>query len=313
VTIVPPAEALTRWLPKAKAEADDVVLLYYGPAGGAKKIADAFGKDLAAILVGGARPEELPQGTAVPLAATAEHGKSLARLTLGAKEPAGQIAIDNSVAPDPKMASFLAEETRPPAPQAQAPGADAKAAADVGDATDGGVRKLVQVEVPPIEPAAAEPAPAPSTAAARAEPTPAEPARSEPPTPKDATADAAAEPADTSKPTAAPHAGHASGAWDFLKSLVGGGAKPSKATSAEKAPPAESEKPGPTDESASKRPVADEPAPATEASAPANPPAVQPQRAPAAAATGPKFCTNCGAKLSPNAKFCTHCGTRVRR
>jgi len=151
VTIVPPAEALAQWLPKAKAEADDVVLLYYGPAAGAKKVADAFGKDLAAILVGGARPEELPRQTAVPLAATAEHGKSLARLTLGAKEPAAQIALNDSVAPDPKMAALLAEGAKPVTPPAVA-GADPTPAADAGaaDATAGGVPKLVPVEVPPM-------------------------------------------------------------------------------------------------------------------------------------------------------------------
>jgi hypothetical protein len=28
-------------------------------------------------------------------------------------------------------------------------------------------------------------------------------------------------------------------------------------------------------------------------------------------AAGPKFCTNCGSKLTPGAKFCTHCGAKV--
>jgi hypothetical protein len=248
VKIVPPAEALAQWLPKAKAEADNVVLLYYGPAGGAKRIADAAGKDVAAVLVGGAGPGELPQGGGVPLVATEQHGKSIAHLTLGdaggAKQVAPeQIAIDNSLAPDPKMAATLLAESSKPA------GAGPHAAANAADSTEGGVHKLVQVDVPPIEPAAAEP-----VAAA-----PAEPARSEP----------ASEPA-VSKPAPAEKAG----------------VEPADASQQAAAP-------------------------ASESPAAAKPPAEPPQRAPAA--TGPKFCTNCGAKLSPTAKFCTHCGTRVRR
>jgi 2',3'-cyclic-nucleotide 2'-phosphodiesterase (5'-nucleotidase family) len=249
VKIVPPAEALAQTLPKAKAEADDVVLLYYGSAAGAKKVADALGKDVAAVLVGGARPEELPQKTAVPLVASAEHGKSLARLTLGAAGASEQIAIDDSVAPDPKMAAALLAQSTNPAASAQSVGAEPHVAADASDAAEGGVHKLVQADVPPIEPAA-EP-----VEAARPEPAFSEPARSE---------------ASASKPTPA-------------------------------------EKAGVEPTGASKQAAA----PASESPTPAKPPAEPPQRAPAA--TGPKFCTNCGAKLSPNAKFCTHCGTRVRR
>src|SRR5205823_5158410 len=83
VTIRPPAEALAEWLPKAKAEADAVVLLYYGSATSLRPLREKFGADLAAILVGGARPEQLPDGGSPPAVGTDEHGKSVARIAFG--------------------------------------------------------------------------------------------------------------------------------------------------------------------------------------------------------------------------------------
>jgi hypothetical protein len=303
VRIVPPAESLAQWLPKAKAEADDVVLLYYGSAAGAKKLADAFGKDLAAILVGGARPEELPQGTAAPLVAAEEHGKSLARLTLGAKGPAEQIAIDDSLAADPAMVALLANAASAPAPS-PAGTSPATAAADAkGDAgpaeTEAPVaRPLVQVEVKPLEPAPARPAeqPAPQTASAE---------KSAPPAAPEITPESAADQPTEAKPTGG------TGVLDFLKSLVSGtktgaAAAAKQRTSAQ--PEAKRASPVQTVEPAAEQ-ASD---PAAEPAAPPQQPAKQPQRA-AAASTGPKYCTNCGAKLQPNAKFCTNCGARVKR
>lgn len=62
VTIRPPADALAEWLPKARAESDEVVLLYYGTATGARAMAGRFGADLRAIGVGGIRPARLRAG-----------------------------------------------------------------------------------------------------------------------------------------------------------------------------------------------------------------------------------------------------------
>jgi hypothetical protein len=110
VRIAPPEEALARWLPKAKAESDEVVVMYYGSARGARALGDQFGKDVAAILVGGVRPEQLPAGGAPPLVATDEHGKFLARVRLsnGGKADAVQVPIDPALAPDAETATVLA-------------------------------------------------------------------------------------------------------------------------------------------------------------------------------------------------------------
>ena len=310
VKIVPPAEALGQWLHKAKAEADVVVLLYYGPAGGAKRIAEAFGKDVAAVLVGGARPEELPQAgsTAVPLVATAQHGRAIARLTLGAGGEAEQVAIDDSIAPDPKMATLLAGGTKSGEPPSSA-GAEPNAAADAREPKEGGVRKLVPVDVPPIEPVAAESAPSATPDSA-----PTESAN------VTATAD---EPEPAAPPDTSRRRGGTgtvgTGAWEFLKSLVGGsgGSKPAQASAETASPPPSEQAPSldaPVEKRSNEVPRARPkaqlgPDAGTEAAAPR--PANPPQRKPAS--TGPKFCTDCGAKLRPNAKFCTSCGTRVRR
>jgi hypothetical protein len=310
VTIVPPAEALAQWLPKAKAEADDVVLLYYGSAAGAKKVADAFGKDLAAILVGGARPEEMPASTGQPPLTRAEqHGKSIARLTLGEARAPEQIAINDSVAADPAMAALLAKAG--PAPTRDDPATAAvgpKPDAGAGEPAEPGARTLVQVEVKPLEP---EPAPtaeqvAPEAASAGKQ----APATQADTAPELAPGTAPDRPADTKS------AG-GTGVLGFLKSLVSG-SKTGTAAAGKQPPPSNASAPAdePVVNRASPTPAA-EPAgetageTATEPAAPPQQSAGQPQRAPAS--SGPKFCTNCGAKLQPNAKFCTKCGVRVKR
>jgi len=286
VRIVPPAEALAQWLPKAKAQADDVVVLYYGSATGAKKIADSFGNGLAAILVGGARPEELPQTSGVPLVATSDHGKAVARLTLGAAGGAAeQVAIDDATEADPKMAALLAA-AQPSASLATA-AAEPKAEPDGGEPGEGPVRRLVPVKVQPLEPVAAEPAQSPPLE-------PVESAQSKDSAPDSAEAVAPA----ASQPVAG------AGAWEFLKSLV---ARPKRKAETSQPTPRTTSEPAPTAE----EPVAEPPEapPVKEAAAPQ-----QPKKAAAApSSTGPRFCTHCGAKLPPNAKFCTNCGTRVRR
>ena len=293
VKIVPPADALARVLPKARGEADDVVVLYYGSGSGAKKTADSLGKDVAAFLVGGTRPEELPQGSAVPLVATAQHGRSLACLTLGSPAAPEQIALDDSFVADPEMTALLADATRPASGGAagvadQTASADATAPADGGDAREGPVRKLVPAKAAPIEPVASEAAPpvisesAPTATAQVPDVSSAQPEPSEP------------------KPA---RAGGGGSAWGFLKSLVGGSKRTEAAGgSAAPQPVQPAEEP----------PVREAEVPAAE---PVAPPARQPVQRPArgTASTGPKFCTSCGGKLQPNARFCTSCGQRVRR
>ena len=87
IRIQPPVEALARWLPKAKAESDRVILLYYGSASGLEPIRERFGGDLAAILVGGIRPEGLPSDAKPPLVGTSSHGRELAQILITGPGP----------------------------------------------------------------------------------------------------------------------------------------------------------------------------------------------------------------------------------
>jgi len=67
IRIQPPVDALGQWLPKARAESDRVILLYYGSSSGLQAIQQKFGDQLAAIVVGGFRPEDPSPATAPPL------------------------------------------------------------------------------------------------------------------------------------------------------------------------------------------------------------------------------------------------------
>lgn len=109
VRIQPPAEALAAVLPKAKAEAQRVVLLYYGTSEALRAIRTKFGGDLAVTLVGGTRPAALP--TDAPLVVgTAEHGKSLAVVTVddAGKAHAAAVKVEPDVPADPKVNDAIA-------------------------------------------------------------------------------------------------------------------------------------------------------------------------------------------------------------
>jgi hypothetical protein len=115
VKVRPPLEALGEWLPKAKKESDLVVLLYYGTAGGLKEVRDKFGVELAVILVGGLRPEELPTGGKPPLVGAGEHGQTMALAKLkNGNADVKQIPIDASVPPDPEMQKLVAPYLKSP-------------------------------------------------------------------------------------------------------------------------------------------------------------------------------------------------------
>lgn len=226
VKIRPVEEALGEWVPKAKAEADEIVLLYYGSAKGLKAVREKFGGELSAICIGGVRPDEVPAWPGAMLLATSEHGKHLARATLqkvagGAVE---QVALDDSVPADEAMAGVVAAALN--AAQPRAANGDVPAEPAVAAKPDGAApRQLMRAEARPLEPAAKVPVATEPVAptAAKAE------------TPGDqAAVETAAKPAPPDKPVVAP-------------------------------PPAST----------------------------------------------PKYCTNCGNKLTPGAKFCTHCGAKV--
>ena len=104
IRIQPPVDALARWLPKAKAESDRVILLYFGSASGLDPIREKFGGDLAAILVGGIRPESLPSDGQPPMVGTSNHGRHLAEVLITGAGPqtkveVKQLAIEPTITP----------------------------------------------------------------------------------------------------------------------------------------------------------------------------------------------------------------------
>jgi Mg-chelatase subunit ChlD len=133
IRIEPPLKALAKWLPKAKAAADHVVLLYYGSWAGLKPIKEQFGNELNAILVGGTRHEYLPEGTVPPIVGTADRGQQLALVKLDfsgeqVRTKVEQISADANIAPDPEIeqlidryaaAETLAEPVAPSQPPVQ--------------------------------------------------------------------------------------------------------------------------------------------------------------------------------------------------
>ena len=100
-----PADALAAILPKAKGESDLVVVLFYGSASDAVAIQKQF-PQVAAILVGGVRPERLPTSpNGPPLIGVSEHGKSLGKWSPGAASI--DLPIDPSLADDAGMQHLL--------------------------------------------------------------------------------------------------------------------------------------------------------------------------------------------------------------
>ena len=119
------AEALDEWLPKARAGADRVVLLFYGSATGLNAVREKCGGEVAAILVGGLRPHSLPPDAKPPLIGTSEHGKRMAQASLAADGNAGvrQSDIEPKIEPDPQMERLLAKYQRPQEVAASQPAA----------------------------------------------------------------------------------------------------------------------------------------------------------------------------------------------
>jgi 2',3'-cyclic-nucleotide 2'-phosphodiesterase (5'-nucleotidase family) len=108
IRIEPPVDALAKWLPKAKAEADRVILLYHGSAANLEPIREKFGSQLTAILVAGTRPEQLPESANPPVVSTSNHGRHLAQVFIHgagtqAKVEVNHLAIEPTIAPSADM------------------------------------------------------------------------------------------------------------------------------------------------------------------------------------------------------------------
>jgi Mg-chelatase subunit ChlD len=116
VTVRAPAQALAEWLPKAQAESNQVIVLYYGTTRGLVAVRAAAAGKVAAIVVGGIRPEQVPAGQPLALAAE-EHGKAVASLTLeaaGTARDAGPVPIEPALAPDPAIEKLVAAYVQAP-------------------------------------------------------------------------------------------------------------------------------------------------------------------------------------------------------
>lgn len=113
ITVRNSIESLAEWLPKAKAESDRVVLMYYGSAAGLQEIRTQFGSELSAIAVGGFKIDSLPAGGKPVLIAAEEHGKSLAAVNLSGSRgktvaDIATIPVSASLAPNDALAKILA-------------------------------------------------------------------------------------------------------------------------------------------------------------------------------------------------------------
>jgi 2',3'-cyclic-nucleotide 2'-phosphodiesterase (5'-nucleotidase family) len=108
VLIAPAPQALTEWLPKAAAESDRVILLYYGSAVGLSRVRAEAGDRVSCIVVGGVEDTADMPGP-VPLAVPEKHGKSIAQLTWAAAGPAQlkQLLVSPDVPSDPRMQQLL--------------------------------------------------------------------------------------------------------------------------------------------------------------------------------------------------------------
>ncbi|HZN64877.1 MAG TPA: VWA domain-containing protein [Tepidisphaeraceae bacterium] len=115
VRIRPPAEALDEWLPKAKAEADHVVVLYHGNGRGLRALRAKLAGSGVVVAAGGVRPENVMADGDPPVVAAEMHGKSLARATFGGdKNAPAQVMVTPDLAPDEAMQQLLAKYAPPP-------------------------------------------------------------------------------------------------------------------------------------------------------------------------------------------------------
>ena len=113
--ILPPADALAAVLPQARAQADRVVLLFYGSAASLASIrGQARSIDL--ILLGGAEPGEIPENTKPAVVGTFPHGRYVADVSLVPGQAPGvtQNPVGGNLQADPGLEKLLATYQAPP-------------------------------------------------------------------------------------------------------------------------------------------------------------------------------------------------------
>jgi 2',3'-cyclic-nucleotide 2'-phosphodiesterase (5'-nucleotidase family) len=105
----PPADALAEWLPKARAVSDVTVLAFDGSAEGLAAVTSKFRGQLAAILVAGLRPADLPDRADPLVVAVDEGGTQIAAVLLPASGRAEvrQVPVDGRFQQDPGMLDLL--------------------------------------------------------------------------------------------------------------------------------------------------------------------------------------------------------------
>jgi 5'-nucleotidase / UDP-sugar diphosphatase len=109
IRIRPPIEALREWLPRVKAHADLVILLFYGSSADLELVRRRFTGALAAILVGGSTQTDLDGCGASPTVATDPLGRHVARADLlnDGKIIVTQLDVDSTVAADVTVANVI--------------------------------------------------------------------------------------------------------------------------------------------------------------------------------------------------------------
>jgi Mg-chelatase subunit ChlD len=116
VKIVPSADALIQWLPKARADSDEVILLYYGRPSGLAHVLAKAGSQIAFIAVGGITEDELGPPSQTPVVWAQSHGKSVAELTWspGTAPKLKQLSVSPDIEANPAMQQILAPYTSEP-------------------------------------------------------------------------------------------------------------------------------------------------------------------------------------------------------
>jgi curli biogenesis system outer membrane secretion channel CsgG len=110
VRIDPPRQALEATIDDASKAADSVILLYYGGAEAIAGLCAGLESKLAAVFVGGTKPDQLPETSAVPTVAALGHGRELALASLDqGKLGRSAMAVEPGLAEDPAMNEVLAK------------------------------------------------------------------------------------------------------------------------------------------------------------------------------------------------------------
>lgn len=110
VRIDSPGAALAKWLPKASAESDTVILLFYGSPAALAQINPTRLRHCSLILLGDARPEELAPGAgSMACFAAEQHGRSITVIPLSDDRPGNalHIQLDSSIPTDKTVEAVI--------------------------------------------------------------------------------------------------------------------------------------------------------------------------------------------------------------